>query len=147
MPLCACLQVVYYRKEGRSLGEVTKYLVYNMRKRAKGGDQASEYFNCTRNVAGVTDTRFQSLMPDALHWLGITKIDRFISMSDMKYDAIVNSGIRIVERVPIPPELIPKDAQVEIAAKVFVGYHGGDVYKVGEDDLKAVKGRGADEYE
>jgi hypothetical protein len=49
--------------------------------------------------------------------------------------------------VPIPPELIPKDAQVEIAAKVFVGYHGGDVYKVGEDDLKAVKGRGADEYE
>jgi len=142
-----CGVVVYYRKEGRSLGEVTKYLVYNMRKRAKGGDQASEYFNCTRNVAGVTDTRFQSLMPDALHWLGITKIDRFISMSDMKYDAIVNSGIRIVERVPIPPELIPKDAQVEIAAKVFVGYHGGDVYKVGEDDLKAVKGRGADEYE
>jgi hypothetical protein len=57
-----CGVVVYYRKEGRSLGEVTKYLVYNMRKRAKGGDQASEYFNCTKNVAGVTDTRFQSLM-------------------------------------------------------------------------------------
>ena len=57
-----CGVVIYYRKEGRSLGEVTKYLVYNMRKRAKGGDQASEYFNCTRNVAGVTDTRFQSLM-------------------------------------------------------------------------------------
>ena len=128
------------------MGEVTKYLVYNMRKRAKGGDQASEYFNCTRHVAGVTDTRFQSLMPDALHWLGITKIDRFISMSDMKYDAIVNSGIRIVERVPIPPELIPKDAQVEIAAKVFVGYHGGDVYKVGDEALLATKGRGATEY-
>jgi GTP cyclohydrolase II len=27
--------VVYFRKEGRSLGEVTKYLVYNMRKRAE----------------------------------------------------------------------------------------------------------------
>jgi GTP cyclohydrolase II len=39
-------------------------------------------------------------------------------MSDMKHDAIINSGIKIVERVPIPPELIPKDAQVEIAAKV-----------------------------
>ena len=39
-------------------------------------------------------------------------------MSDMKYDAIINSGIKIVERIPIPPELIPKDAQVEIAAKV-----------------------------
>ena len=62
---------------------------------------------------------FQSLLrPDALHWLGITKIHKFISMSDMKYDAIIASGIKIVERVPIPPELIPKDAQVEIAAKV-----------------------------
>lgn len=57
--------------------------------------------------------------PDALHWLGITKIHKFISMSDMKYDAIINSGIKIVERIPIPPELIPKDAQVEIAAKVL----------------------------
>ncbi len=30
-----CGVVVYFRKEGRSLGEVTKYLVYNMRKRAE----------------------------------------------------------------------------------------------------------------
>mmetsp|Transcript_13714 Transcript_13714/g.14255 ORF Transcript_13714/g.14255 Transcript_13714/m.14255 type:complete len:447 (-) Transcript_13714:128-1468(-) len=133
--------VVYYRKEGRALGEVTKYLVYNMRKRAEGGDLASEYFNCTQRVAGITDTRFQALMPDALHWLGITQIDRFISMSDMKYNAIVNSGIKILERVPIPPELVPEDAQVEIAAKVYVGYHGGDAYNVTEDDLKKVKGR------
>lgn len=44
-------------------------------------------------------------------------------MSDMKYDAIIASGIKIVERVPIPPELIPKDAQVEIAAKVCYGIH------------------------
>ena len=97
-------------------------------------------------MAGITDTRFQAMMPDALHWLGVTKIDRFISMSDMKYDAIVASGIKIVERVPIPPELIPKDAQVEIAAKVFVGYHGGDQYKVNESDLEQVKGRATNEY-
>ena len=32
-------------------------------------------------------------MPDVLHWLGIKKIDRYVSMSNMKYDAIVNSGI------------------------------------------------------
>jgi hypothetical protein len=44
-------------------------------------------------------------------------------MSDMKYDAIIASGIKIVERVPIPPELIPKDAQVEIAAKVWYCIH------------------------
>jgi GTP cyclohydrolase II len=136
-----CGVCIYYRKEGRALGEVTKYLVYNMRKRHEGGDLASEYFNCTKHVAGITDTRFQALMPDALHWLGVTKIDRFISMSDMKHDAIINSGIKIIERVPIPPELVPADAQVEIAAKVVMGYHGGDAYHVTEEDLKNVKGR------
>lgn len=46
--------------------------------------------------------RFQALMPDILHWLGITKVDRMLSMSNMKHDAIVEQGIPIHERVPIP---------------------------------------------
>jgi len=133
--------VIYYRKEGRALGEVTKYLVYNKRKRQEGGDTASRYFKCTEHVAGVQDTRFQTLMPDPLHWLGVTKIHRFISMSDMKYDAITSSGISIVERVPIPPELVPEDAKVEITAKVFAGYEGGQKYTVSEAVLNQVKGR------
>src|SRR5690242_4107711 len=54
--------VIYFRKEGRALGEVTKYLVYNARKR--GEDRASEYFKRTENIAGVKDMRFQALMPD-----------------------------------------------------------------------------------
>jgi hypothetical protein len=54
--------VIYFRKEGRALGEVTKYLVYNARKR--GEDRASEYFQRTENIAGVKDMRFQALMPD-----------------------------------------------------------------------------------
>lgn len=95
--------VIYFRKEGRALGEVTKYLVYNARKR--GSDRASEYFKRTENIAGVKDMRFQQLMPDILHWLGITKIDRMLSMSDMKHDAIVEQGIPIHERVPIPDEV------------------------------------------
>lgn len=133
--------VVYFRKEGRALGEVTKYLVYNMRKRQEGGDRAAEYFNCTQSVAGVTDTRFQALMPDVLHWLGIKKIHRFVSMSDMKHDAITKSGIEIVERLEIPPEMVPKDAQVEITAKVAHGYHGGKSYEVDEKKLAETKGR------
>lgn len=32
--------IVYCRKEGRALGEVTKFLVYNARKRQAGGDRA-----------------------------------------------------------------------------------------------------------
>ena len=112
--------VIYFRKEGRALGEVTKYLVYNARKR--GSDKASEYFKRTENIAGVKDMRFQALMPDILHWLGITKIDRMLSMSDMKHDAIVSQGIPIHERVPIPDEMIPEDSRVEIDAKVHAGY-------------------------
>ena len=68
--------IVYNRKEGRALGEVTKFLVYNARKRQAGGDQAATYFERTECVAGVQDARFQQLMPDVLHWLGIRRIDR-----------------------------------------------------------------------
>jgi len=137
-----CGLVIYYRKEGRSLGEVTKYLVYNTRKRQEGGDTAENYFNCTEIVAGVQDTRFQALMPDPLHFLGVTKIHNFISMSDMKYNAIVNTGIEIVNRVEIPKDLVPDDAQVEITAKVFHGYNAGEAYQdVDEEKLSSTKGR------
>ena len=119
--------IAYNRKEGRALGEVTKFLVYNARKRQEGGDSAAQYFARTECVAGVQDMRFQELMPDVIHWLGIKKIDRFVSMSNMKYDALVRSGIEIVERVPIPDELIPADARVEMDAKRAAGYYTEDV--------------------
>ncbi|RYP40742.1 hypothetical protein DL769_011722 [Monosporascus sp. CRB-8-3] len=93
--------------------------VYNARKR--GEDRASDYFKRTENVAGVKDMRFQALMPDILHWLGIKKIDRMLSMSNMKYDAIVGQGIPIHERVELPEELIPADSRVEIDAKITAG--------------------------
>ncbi|MGB7085902.1 MAG: GTP cyclohydrolase II [Phormidesmis sp.] len=114
--------IIYARKEGRALGEVTKFLVYNARKRQEGGDRADTYFTRTECVAGVQDMRFQELMPDVMHWLGITRIDQFVSMSNLKYDAVVQSGIEIVERVSIPEDLIPADAQVEMNAKKAAGY-------------------------
>jgi GTP cyclohydrolase II len=123
--------IVYNRKEGRALGEVTKFLVYNARKRQEGGDQAATYFERTECVAGVQDARFQQLMPDVLHWLGITRIDRFVSMSNMKYDAITKTGIEIGERVPIPEGLVPQDAQVE---------------KPTQEDLKKVVGRDLEKF-
>jgi GTP cyclohydrolase II len=131
---------VYFRKEGRALGEVTKFLVYNARKRQAGGDRASTYFQHTENVAGVKDMRFQSLMPDVLHWLGVQKIDEMISMSNMKYDAIVEAGIPILERVPIPDEMVPPDSQVEMVAKVASGYFTQGHVPT-EAELNAVKGR------
>ncbi len=132
--------IVYNRKEGRALGEVTKFLVYNARKRQEGGDQAATYFARTECVAGVQDMRFQELMPDSLHWLGITKIHRFVSMSDMKHDCLVKSGISIDERVSIPEDLIPDDAKVEMDAKKAAGYFSKSGIPSNEE-LKKAKGR------
>ncbi|MBR0829931.1 GTP cyclohydrolase II [Bradyrhizobium manausense] len=136
--------VVYNRKEGRALGEVTKFLVYNARKRQEDGDAAAAYFERTECVAGVQDARFQQLMPDTIHWLGLKRIDRFLSMSDMKYDALTAQGIDIVERVPIPLELIPADAHVEIAAKKAAGYYSEEIPAA--KDLTDTVGRSLEKY-
>lgn len=137
--------IAYNRKEGRALGEVTKFLVYNARKRQPGGDQAATYFERTECVAGVQDARFQQLMPDILHWLGITKIDRFVSMSNMKHDALTGSGIEIGERVPIPDYLVPSDASVEMEAKKAAGYFTPDAPPSAED-LTRVVGRDLEQF-
>ena len=113
---------------------------YNARKRQKGGDSAAKYFERTECVAGVQDARFQELMPDIFHWLGVTRIDRFASMSDMKHDALVDQGIEIVERLDIPDELIPEDAHVEMEAKKAAGYFTSKISKA-DEDLNAVVGR------
>jgi len=137
--------IAYNRKEGRALGEVTKFLVYNARKRQPGGDQAATYFERTECVAGVQDARFQQLMPDIIHWLGIRRIDRFVSMSNMKYDALVGGGIEIKERVPIPDYLVPDDASVEMEAKKAAGYYTPKK-PPSKKDLKKVVGRDLKEF-
>ena len=135
--------IAYSRKEGRALGEVTKFLVYNARKRQLGGDRADKYFLRTECVAGVQDMRFQELMPDVLHWLGVTKIHRLVSMSNDKFDAITGSGIAVGERVKIPDALVPADARVEIEAKIAAGYFT-DGAQPSATDLANVKGRSLD---
>lgn len=137
--------IVYNRKEGRALGEVTKFLVYNARKRQEGGDRADKYFERTECVAGVQDMRFQQLMPDIFHWLGIRHIDRFASMSDMKFNALKSQGITVGERIEIPPELIPADATVEMEAKKAAGYFAEKTGVMKEDDLEHIKGRSLEE--
>ena len=83
-------------------------------------------------------------MKNPTHWLGITHITRFVSMSNMKHDAITSSGITIGERVPIPDELVPADARVEIEAKMAAGYYTEGTVTA-PDDLADIKGRGLEE--
>ena len=84
--------------------------------------------------------RFQELMPDVLHWLGVSRIDELVSMSDLKHGPIVGSGIEVVKRVPIPDGLIPADARVEMDAKKAVGYFTDRVPD--PEELTLAKGRG-----
>ncbi len=93
-------------------------------------------------MAGVQDMRLQELMPDLFHWLGISRIDRFASMSNLKSDALREQGIDIVEQVAIPDELIPADAQVEMDAKKAAGYFTDNKPKPQTVELAKPKGRG-----
>ena len=136
--------IVYNRKEGRALGEVTKFLVYNASKRQSGGDRADTYFRRTECVAGVQDMRFQELMPDVFHWLGIRRIDRWVSMSNLKRDALTGQGIEVVEQVAIPDRLVPLDAAVEIEAKKAAGYFAPAGIPDPEE-LSGIRGRALDD--
>ena len=115
--------VIYFRKEGRSLGEVIKFRVYNARTNQKGGDRPEMYFHHTESIAGIRDARFQTMMGDAINFLGITRIDWLLSMSNEKYEAIVDAGITVMQRVDLPDANVPKAAWVELDAKVASGYH------------------------
>ena len=61
-------------------------------------------------------------MPDVLHWLGITQDPplRLDEQHEVRRDRA--RGHRVGERVPIPDELIPPDARVEMDAKMAAGY-------------------------
>src|SRR5438477_1096270 len=136
--------IVYIRKEWRALGEVTKFLVYNARKRQPGGDTADTYFRRTECIAGVQDMRFQELMPDVFHWLGIRRIHRWVSMSNLKRDALTGQGIEVVEQVAIPDRLVPLDAVVEIGAKKAAGYFAPAGIP-DPDELSGIRGRALDD--
>ena len=84
--------------------------------------------------------RFQELMPDVLHWLGIRRIDHWVSMSNDKRDALEAQGIEVVEQLAIPDRLVPLDAAVEIAAKKAAGYFAPSGTP-NQGELRRTKGR------
>ena len=64
--------------------------------------------------------------------------DQFVDLA--QYDAITRAGIEDVERVNIPPHMIPADAQVEMDAKMAAGYFTPGAVPDAEE-LKKAKGR------
>jgi GTP cyclohydrolase II len=74
----------------------------------------------------------------------LKRIDRFVSMSDMKHDALIAQKIEIVNRIPIPDELVPADAHVEIEAKRAAGYY--TIEPLQPQDLTGSVGRPLERY-
>lgn len=68
-------------------------------------------------------SRRAARMPDALRFIGVTKVDRLLSMSKDKYDALVGADIEIVNRISLPESWVPANATVEISAKIAAGYN------------------------
>jgi len=83
-------------------------------------------------------------MPDVFHWLGIRRIDRWVSMSNGKLGALEAQGIEVVEQRAIPDRLEPLDAVVEMAAKKAAGYFAPSGTP-DEGELKRTKGRELDQ--
>jgi hypothetical protein len=64
--------------------------------------------------------------------IAIGKLQSSLCLTLSNYSAsvvkpIINSGIGRVERVPIPDELLPEDAKVEIVPKKAIGYYTQDL--------------------
>lgn len=66
--------------------------------------------------------RLQALFPDVLHWLGVRRIWKWVSMSNLKSAALLAAGIAIDSQIEIPAARISINAQVEITAKIASGY-------------------------
>ena len=77
--------------------------------------------------------------------IAIGKLQSSLCLTLSNYSAsvvkpIINSGIGRVERVPIPDELVPEDAKVEIVPKKAIGYYT-DKKVPDENILLTIKGR------
>ena len=78
-------------------------------------------------------------MPDVLSWLGVTHIDRFVSMSNMKFDAI-KAGHYRRGAYGDTTGTDTDDANVEMVAKRAAGYFTEK--EVDDGDLIDTTGRG-----
>eukprot|EP00747_Dinoflagellata_sp_TGD_P208717 gnl/TRDRNA2_/TRDRNA2_82163_c2_seq1.p1 gnl/TRDRNA2_/TRDRNA2_82163_c2~~gnl/TRDRNA2_/TRDRNA2_82163_c2_seq1.p1 ORF type:complete len:565 (+),score=109.16 gnl/TRDRNA2_/TRDRNA2_82163_c2_seq1:242-1696(+) len=83
----------------------------------------------TESIAGIRDARFQTMMPDALNWMGIRRIDWLCSMSNEKYEAITGAGITVMQRVSLPEDYVKDSMRVELDAKIASGYHSDGLSK------------------
>ncbi|MFO1134164.1 MAG: hypothetical protein U1E30_02945 [Rhodoblastus sp.] len=82
-------------------------------------------------------------MPDVLHWLGVDRVDRLVSMSNMKYESLRRPASRSAKRVPIPDGLDSSGTPRRDG-----GQEGGRLLRraPSADDLMRTSGRPLEKY-
>ncbi len=86
--------VVYLRQEGRGIGLINKLKAYNLQ------DKGLNTADANTHLGFEVDARQYDLAVEILNDLGIDRI-HLITNNPLKIEAIENSGIEIVSRVPL----------------------------------------------
>jgi GTP cyclohydrolase II len=90
---------IYERKEGRGIGLMNKLRAYQLQ------DQGADTVEANERLGFESDLRDYELPASILKFLGVTKI-RLLSNNPHKVQAMEDSGVEVVERVPcIAPDV------------------------------------------
>jgi len=94
--------IIYLRQEGRGIGLAKKLQAYNL--------QDNGYDTVEANIAlgHKPDERDFTLAASILIELGVKSI-KLISNNPGKFKPLIDSGIKIKSRIPIPPRLTPEN--------------------------------------
>ena len=107
--------LVYLRQEGRGIGLVNKLRAYNLQ------DQGMDTIRANHALGFHTDLRTYSSAIEILWHLGIKKINLLTNNPD-KLDAFKDSGIQIVNRIPLTIEPRPENMQYLATKKNALGH-------------------------
>ena len=90
-----CGALVYQQQEGRGIGIINKIRAYALQ------DAGADTVEANERLGLAVDSRRYEQCAEILRDLGLQRI-RLMSNNPEKIHALKNSGLEIVERVPIP---------------------------------------------
>jgi GTP cyclohydrolase II len=108
--------LIYEKKEGRGIGLMNKLRAYQLQ------DQGADTVEANEQLGFESDLRDYELPASILKYLGVKQI-RLLSNNPHKVQAMQDSGVEVVERVPcIAPEAETRAAYLH-TKKVKMGHY------------------------
>lgn len=107
--------VLYLRQEGRGIGLINKLKAYNLQ------DTGLDTINANLHLGLEVDSRQYGIAIDMMHELGITGI-HLITNNPLKIEAIENSRIKVISRIPLIIEANHENAGYLTTKEVKMGH-------------------------